>query len=101
MLALGTLADSAGVAEAAGRTIVGKWAPNSRNCLPHAGAIRISALMLVGDEPVCDFTKRTAQRTYHTRAEARADVFDHVELFYNPAERHSTQDYLSLVKFEY
>jgi putative transposase len=45
-------------------------------------------------------TERTAPRTYRTRDEARADVFDYIERFYNPARRHSTLGYLSPVEFE-
>jgi putative transposase len=45
-------------------------------------------------------TERTARRTYRTRDEARADVFDYIERFYNPARRHSTLGYLSPVAFE-
>jgi putative transposase len=42
-------------------------------------------------------TKRTARRTYRTPDEARADVFDYIERFYNPARRHSTFGYPSPV----
>jgi transposase InsO family protein len=35
-------------------------------------------------------TERTARRTYRTRDEAKADVFDYIERFYNPKRRHST-----------
>lgn len=45
-------------------------------------------------------TERTTRRTYRTRDEARADVFDYIERFYNPARRHSTLGYLSPVQFE-
>jgi putative transposase len=45
-------------------------------------------------------TERTARRTYRTRDEARADVFDYVERFYNPRRRHSTLGYLSPAEFE-
>ena len=45
-------------------------------------------------------TERTARRTYRTRDEARADVFDYIERFYNAARRHSTLGYLSPVEFE-
>ena len=45
-------------------------------------------------------TERTARRTYRTRDEARADVFDYIERFYNTARRHSTLGYLSPVEFE-
>jgi transposase InsO family protein len=40
-------------------------------------------------------TERTARTTYRTRDEARADVFDYVERFYNPERRHSTIGYMS------
>ena len=35
-------------------------------------------------------TERTARKVYRTRDQARADVFDYIELFYNPRRRHST-----------
>lgn len=41
-------------------------------------------------------TERTSRKRYATRDEARADVFDYVERFYNPRRRHSTLGYLSL-----
>jgi putative transposase len=45
-------------------------------------------------------TERTARRTYRTRDEARADVFDYVERFYNPKRRHSTLGYRTPMEFE-
>jgi len=45
-------------------------------------------------------TERTSQSNYTTRDQARADVFDYVERFYNPRRRHSTLHYLSPVRFE-
>ena len=45
-------------------------------------------------------TERTARTTYRTRDEARADVFDYIERFYNPKRRHSTIGYLSPMEFE-
>jgi putative transposase len=33
-------------------------------------------------------TERTGRKTYRTRDEARADVFDYIERFYNPALQH-------------
>jgi putative transposase len=45
-------------------------------------------------------TERTARRTYRTRDQARADVFDYIECFYNPRRRHSTIGYLSPMEFE-
>ena len=45
-------------------------------------------------------TERTARKTYRTREDAKADVFDYVERFYNPKRRHSTIGYLSPMEFE-
>ncbi len=45
-------------------------------------------------------TERTARKTYRTRNEAKADVFDYIERFYNAIRRHSTIGYLSPVEFE-
>lgn len=45
-------------------------------------------------------TERTEDNTYRTRDEARADVFDYIEQFYNTIRRHSTIGYLSSVEFE-
>jgi putative transposase len=45
-------------------------------------------------------TERTARKLYRTRDEARADVFDYIERFYNPKRRHSTIGYMSPMEFE-
>ena len=45
-------------------------------------------------------TERTARKVYRRRDDARADVFDYIERFYNPRRRHSTLGYLSPVEFE-
>jgi putative transposase len=45
-------------------------------------------------------TERTARKLYRTRDEAKADVFDYIERFYNSKRRHSTIGYLSLMEFE-
>jgi len=42
-------------------------------------------------------TERTKRKTYRTRNEARADVFDYIKRFYNDVRRHSTIGYLSLL----
>ena len=44
--------------------------------------------------------ERTANKTYRTRDQAKADVFDYIERFYNPWRRHSTLGYLSPMEFE-
>ena len=44
--------------------------------------------------------ERTSAKTYRTRDQAKADVFDYIECFYNPRRRHSTLGYLSPVEFE-
>jgi putative transposase len=45
-------------------------------------------------------TERTVRKTYRTRNEARADVFDYIECFYNVKRRHSTIGYMSPMEFE-
>ena len=44
--------------------------------------------------------ERTTRRNYRTRDDAKADVFDYIERFYNPKRRHSTIGYLSPMEFE-
>ena len=45
-------------------------------------------------------TERTDQKIYRTRVDAKADVFDYIEVFYNGKRRHSTIGYLSPIQFE-
>lgn len=45
-------------------------------------------------------TDRLSRKVYRTREEARSDVFDHIECFYNPVRKHSKLDVLSPVQFE-
>jgi putative transposase len=45
-------------------------------------------------------TERIARKTYRTRNQAKAEVFDYIERFYNPTRRHSTLGYLSPMEFE-
>jgi len=45
-------------------------------------------------------TERVRKKFYRSRDQARADVFDYIERFYNPTRRHSTLGYLSPIDFE-
>src|SRR5271155_1051447 len=45
-------------------------------------------------------TERIARKVYRTRDEAKADVFDYIERFYNSKRRHSTIGYISPMEFE-
>jgi putative transposase len=45
-------------------------------------------------------TERTGRKTYRTRDEARADVFDYIERFYNHKRRHSKIGFMSPLEFE-
>lgn len=45
-------------------------------------------------------TERTSRTIYAGRDQARADIFDYIERFYNPRRRHSTLQYLSPHRFE-
>jgi len=44
--------------------------------------------------------ERIKRRTYKSRDEARQDIFDYIEMFYNPVRRHGYNDNLSPVEFE-
>jgi putative transposase len=39
-------------------------------------------------------------RNYQSRAEARSDIFEYIEIFYNRVRRHSTLGYLSPLDYE-
>ena len=61
------------------------------NC--HDNAVAESFFQLLKRE-------RIRRRIYTDREEARRDVFDYIEMFYNPKRRHSYADGLSPVQFE-
>ena len=44
--------------------------------------------------------ERIQRRTYATREEAKADIFDYIECFYNRKRKHSYLGYISPVQFE-
>ena len=44
--------------------------------------------------------ERIRRRIYKTRVEARQDVFDYIEMFYNPTRKHVRNGMLSPVEFE-
>ena len=54
--------------------------------------------------PECFFSslkrERIRRRTYKTREEARQDVFDYVEMFYNPVRKQVRNGMPSPVEFE-
>jgi putative transposase len=45
-------------------------------------------------------TERVHHRLYRSRAEARRDIFEYIEVFYNRVRLHSTLGYLSPAQFE-
>jgi len=61
------------------------------NC--HDNAVAESFFQLLKRE-------RIKRRIYIDREEARRDVFDYIEMFYNPNRRHGYNHGLSPVKFE-
>ena len=44
--------------------------------------------------------ERIKRKIYTTKVDARADVFDYIEMFYNPKRRHGSSGNLSLMEFE-
>lgn len=61
------------------------------NC--HDNAVAESFFQLLKRE-------RIKRRIYANRADARSDVFDYIEMFYNPKRRHGSNNQLSPVQFE-
>ena len=61
------------------------------NC--HDNAVAESFYQLIKRE-------RIRRKIYATRAAARSDVFDYIEMFYNPKRRHGSAGDLSPVEFE-
>ena len=66
--------------------------------------IRIVLDGLRGDDSIAErffsSLKRIRRRTYKTREEARQDVSDYVEMFYNPVRKQVINGMLSPVEFE-
>ncbi|WP_306006865.1 IS3 family transposase, partial [Aquicoccus porphyridii] len=49
---------------------------------------------------LADSSGSIRRRTYRTREEARRDVFEYIEMFYNPKRKHARNGMLSPVNFE-
>jgi putative transposase len=45
-------------------------------------------------------SERIRSKTYATREEARQDVFNYIELFYNPKRKHGKNGLLSPIDYE-
>jgi putative transposase len=45
-------------------------------------------------------TERIKRKIYLTREEARADIFNYIEMFYNSSRRHGNNDGVSPVQYE-
>ena len=45
-------------------------------------------------------TEWVDHQDYHTHAQAKQDLFEYIEVFYNKQRRHSYLDYLSPVEYE-
>ncbi len=61
------------------------------NC--HDNAVAESFFQLLKRE-------RIRRRTYQTREEGRQDIFEYIEMFYNPKRKHTNNGMLSPVDFE-
>lgn len=67
--------------------------PMSRRGNCHDNAVAESFFNLLKRE-------RIRRRVYRSRDEARQDVFDYIEMFYNPKRKHVRNGMLSPVEFE-
>lgn len=65
----------------------------SRRATCHDNAVAESFFNLLKRE-------RIRRRTYRTRKDARQDVFDYIEMFYNPKRKHARNGMLSPADFE-
>jgi len=65
----------------------------SRRCNCHDNAVAESFFQLLKRE-------RIKRKTYSTREDARSDVFDYMEMFYNVRRRHGFNNLLSPVEYE-
>ncbi|MND35525.1 Integrase core domain protein [compost metagenome] len=65
----------------------------SRRCNCHDNAVAESFFNLLKRE-------RIRRKIYRSRDEARQDVFDYIEMFYNPKRKHVRNRMLSPVEFE-
>lgn len=61
------------------------------NC--HDNAVAESFFQLLKRE-------RIRRKVYATRDEGKADVFDYIEMFYNPKRRHSVRGRLAPINYE-
>ena len=60
----------------------------------------MSAQNRFSDEFKKDAVSQVVDRGYPTREDARRDVFEYIELFYNPKRKHTNNGMLSPVDFE-
>jgi putative transposase len=66
------------------------------------GAIGSSPMARVVVESFFNLLKRERirRKKYKTREEARRDIFDYIEFFYNPQRKHARKGMLSPIAFE-
>ena len=68
-------------------------ASQSRRGICPDNAVAESFFQLLKREPIC-------RKTYLTREDARQDIFDYIEMFYNPRLRNSYEILLYRIEFE-
>ena len=92
-IATGQRAGDRGQPAAGGVVDIGLTHPIGIGGSPMARAVAESFFQLLKRE-------RIRRRTYPTREAARQDVFEYIEMFYNPKRKHTNNGMLSPVDFE-
>jgi putative transposase len=73
----------------------------AHNLIPSMGRRGNCHDNVVAESFFATFKKRVAKRkVYSTREEAKAEIFNFIEMFYNPIKRHSHTGDVSPAKFE-
>ena len=89
----------AAVVDLFSRRVVG-WSMNTAMTAQLVTDALVMAIWRRGKPGALHHHSDRGSQMYRSRDEAKADVFDYIERFYNPKRRHSTIGYMSPMEFE-